>query len=92
LKTADELVGKLRSLADEDFKSMRDVNPGTGRIKNNDFSSLAFLTAKLWANIEIIRHEGLSVSIVKNGLARSSRSARTATCTICFGPAPTRPL
>jgi hypothetical protein len=66
LKAADELVGKLRSLADEDFKSLRDVNPGTDRIENNDFSSLIFLKAKLWANIEIVRHEGLSVSIVKD--------------------------
>lgn len=66
LKAADELVGKLRSLADEDFKSLRDVNPDTDRIENHDFSSLLFLLAKLWANIEIIRQEGLSVSIVKD--------------------------
>ena len=66
LKAADELVGKLRSLASEDFKSLHNVDPGTDRIENRDFSSLIFLIAKLWANIEIIRREGLSVSIVKD--------------------------
>lgn len=66
LKAADELVGKLRSLADEDFRSLHHINPRTARIENHDFSSLLFLLAKLWANIEIIRHEGLSVSIVED--------------------------
>ena len=66
LKAADELVGKLRSLADEDFKSLHNVIARTDHIKNSDFSSLIFLIAKLWANIEIIRHAGLSVSIVKD--------------------------
>ena len=66
LKAADELVGKLRSLAAEDFKSLHDVDPGTARSENRDFSSLIFLMAKLWANIEMIRREGLSVSIVKD--------------------------
>lgn len=66
LKAADEVVGKVRSLADEDFKSLYDVNFPAERIKNNDFASLIFLVAKLWANVEIIRHEGLSVSIVND--------------------------
>lgn len=66
LKAADELVGKLRSLANEDFKSLYHVNPDTEKIENHDFSSLLFLLAKLWANIEIIRHEGLSVSLVED--------------------------
>lgn len=66
LKAADELVGKLRSLADEDFKSLRGINPRADRLENHDFSSLLFLLAKLWANIEIIRHEGLSIAIVKD--------------------------
>ena len=63
LKAADELVGKLRSLADEDFKSLRGVDPNTVRYVNHDFTGLLFLLAKLWANIEIIRHESVSVRI-----------------------------
>ena len=66
LKSADELVGKLVSLAGEDFRSLRDVDPNADRFENNDFVSLIFLMAKFWANIEIIRREGLSVSIVKD--------------------------
>ena len=66
LKAADELVGKLVSLAGEDFKSLREVDPNAGRIDNNDFGGLIFLVAKLWANMEIIRREGLSISIVED--------------------------
>jgi hypothetical protein len=69
LKTADEMVGKLRSLADEDFKSIHDVNPANPHVEgiaNLDFGSLLFLLVRLWANIEIIRQEGLAVSIVKD--------------------------
>lgn len=66
LKAADELVGKLRSLANEDFKSLHHVNPNTDKIENRDFSSLLFLLAKFWANIEIIRHEGLSVALAED--------------------------
>lgn len=46
LKAADELVGKLVSLAGEDFKSLRDVDPNVSRLENNDFVSLIFLMAK----------------------------------------------
>lgn len=70
LKIADELVGKLRSLADEDFKTLRHVEICMDRVENDDFSSLAFLIAKLWANIEILRHESLFVSIVKDERGR----------------------
>lgn len=66
LKAADELVGKLRSLADEDFKRLYDVNPSFDSIVDHDFSSLLFLLAKLWANIEIIRIDGPSVTLVKD--------------------------
>lgn len=66
LKAADELVGKLVSLAGEDFKSLREVDPDVRRMENNDFGGLIFLFAKFWANMEIIRREGLSVAIVKD--------------------------
>lgn len=66
LKAADELVGKLKSLAGEDFTSLHYVDPLAGYAKNHDFSSLLFLLAKLWANIEIIHTEGLSVTIAKD--------------------------
>ncbi|MEO5338599.1 MAG: hypothetical protein H7841_17190, partial [Magnetospirillum sp. WYHS-4] len=66
LKAADELVGKLRSLADEDFRSLQDVDQNSQRLENHDFRSLLFLLAKLWANIEIFRREGLSVAVARS--------------------------
>ena len=66
LKAADELVGKIVSLAGEDFKSLRGVASKADRIDNHDLVGLVFLLAKFWANIEIFRREGLSVSIVKD--------------------------
>ncbi|MCY3792831.1 MAG: hypothetical protein OXG51_00475 [Gammaproteobacteria bacterium] len=74
LKAADELVGKLRSLADSDFKSLRNVDPKADRIENHDFSSLLFLLAKLWANIEMFRREGLSISVVGDARGRRFQS------------------
>jgi hypothetical protein len=64
LKSADELVGKLLSLAREDFKNMKDLpeNPN----ENNDYISLFYLLAKLWADIEIVRRQGLSVAIAED--------------------------
>ena len=70
LKSADELVGKLVSLAREDFKSLHNVNLNTGILDKNDFSSLVFLMSKLWANIEIFRLESISISIVEDARGR----------------------
>lgn len=66
LKAADELVGKLRSLAEDDFKSLRNLRKGLEKIDNHDFGSLLFLLGRFWAQIEVIRTEGLSVSIVRD--------------------------
>src|SRR5207302_2734636 len=46
LKAADELVGKLRSLAEEDFKALRDVHANLSQIENHDFSGLLYLLAR----------------------------------------------
>ena len=66
LKSADALVGKLLSLAQEDFKSIYDVDPLAGRIENRDFTSLTFLMVNLWANIEILHRKALYVSITQD--------------------------
>lgn len=63
LKAADELVGKLRSLAESDFKTLRNIEANAEVLTNNDFSSLLFLFGRFWARIEIFRQEGLSVAI-----------------------------
>ena len=61
-------------MSHEDFKSIYDVEPLDGRIENRDFASLTFLMVKLWANIEIIHREALSVSIAKDKRGKQLQS------------------
>lgn len=63
LKAADELVGKLRSLAESDFRELHDIEPSTNALESHDFSSLLYLFGRFWAQIEILRQEGLSVAL-----------------------------
>lgn len=63
LKAADELVGKLRSLAESDFRDLHNVDPNAEKFENHDFSGLLFLFGRFWARIEIIRQEGLTVAM-----------------------------
>jgi hypothetical protein len=66
LKAADELVGKLRSLAVSDFKPLHGVADVHDTFSDNDFASLIYLFGCFWARIEIIRRESLSVSLVSD--------------------------
>lgn len=66
LKSADELAGKLRSLAEQDFKTIHHVNLDTDCLSNPDFGSILFLLTRFWAQIEIIRREGMSVVMAKD--------------------------
>src|ERR1700733_15684274 len=67
LKSADELVGKLCSLATKDFRTMHNLSSHSLKPEeNNDFISLFYLLAKLWADIEIFRREGLSVATAED--------------------------
>ena len=66
LKTADELVGKLRSLAEVDFKPVHRVEPDRRCLSNHEFASLLYLFGRFWARIELVRHKGLSVSMGKD--------------------------
>jgi hypothetical protein len=63
LKSADELVGKLRSLAESDFRELHDVEPTASKLNSLDYGSLLYLFSRFWAQIEISRHEGLSVAM-----------------------------
>jgi hypothetical protein len=63
LKAADELVGKLRSLAESDFEDLHDIDAGAETLEAPHFSSLLFLFGRFWARMEIIRQEGLSVAM-----------------------------
>jgi hypothetical protein len=66
LKAADELVGKLRSLAEDDFRPLHNIPPETATLDSPDFSSIMFLFARFWARIEILREDGLSVAMSKD--------------------------
>ena len=66
LKSADELVGKLRSLAESDFKQIHRVIADEKCFSNQNFASLVFLFGNFWAQVEIIRKEGVSVEMAKD--------------------------
>lgn len=64
LKAADEVVGKLRSLSNSDFKPLHGC--AQQDVENHDLIGLVYMLAKLWTTLEIFRHEGLSVSITQD--------------------------
>jgi hypothetical protein len=66
LKAADEVVGKLHSLALNDFKTLAGREMSLSPITDNDFGSLLYLFSRFWARIEILKQEGLSVAISKD--------------------------
>ena len=68
LKAADELFGKLRSIGVDGFTSLRNRTSSVDSYR--DFLSLLFLLAQLWANLEIFRHRGLSVSVEQDRRGR----------------------
>lgn len=63
LKTTDELVGKLHTLALKDFKPIQGIVPDEKCLANNEFASLVYLFGIFWARVEKMRQEGLSVSM-----------------------------
>ncbi|MDE0007027.1 MAG: hypothetical protein OXS50_01985 [Gammaproteobacteria bacterium] len=64
IRAADELVGKLRSLAVEDFKALR--KPHSSSARYHDLVDLLYLFAKLWASLEVFRAGGQAVSVVRD--------------------------
>ena len=66
LKAADELVGKLRSLAESDFRRLHDIPGDVDFLGSPDFSSLLYLFGRFWARIEILRQQGLSVAMSRD--------------------------
>lgn len=74
LKSADELVGKLTSLGREDFRSLREVDTDAAPADNTDLGGLIFLFARFWADIEIIKREGLSIAISQDERGRQLES------------------
>jgi len=66
LRAADEVVGKIHSVAKEDFRTFYHIeSDGTGQY-NSDFINLLFLITKFWAALEEIRRENDLGSVHKN--------------------------
>ncbi len=61
LKSADDLFGKLRSLATRDFSAIHTSSRSTG--PNLDLLEILYFLARFWASIETFRKKGLSVSV-----------------------------
>ena len=67
LKSADEIVGKTRSLADRDFSALIKSKDKNEVLKvNPELLSLLYLYAQFWSRIEILRQESLGVSIAND--------------------------
>ena len=76
LKAADELVGKLRSLAMADFKTLRARHATHER--NHDLVDILYLMARLWASLELFRGGSQTVSVVRD--KRGKRLTAFANC------------
>ena len=65
LKAADELVGKLRSLAEEDFASLchRSVQPRPAIGSDNKVLVFLYLFASFWARIELLKRDAIAVNM-----------------------------
>lgn len=68
LKAADEIVGKLRSLAEEDFASLRRSAVRTEETVVADHKTLVllYLFASFWARIELLKRDAIGGSLQKH--------------------------
>jgi hypothetical protein len=63
LKTADELVGKIRSLAERDFKPLK---AEANAFRDSEVAVVAYLFATFWARIEVLRRKSLYVELSRS--------------------------
>jgi len=70
LRATDELVGKLRSLGEQDFLPLR--NLASDGLDDEGFASVVYLFVQFWCEVEILRQRGLSADV-----ARSKRGRQT---------------
>lgn len=70
LRATDELVGKLRSLGEQDFLPLRDREHHG--LNDEGFASVVYLFVQFWCEAEVIRQKGMS-----SDFARSKRGRQT---------------
>jgi len=64
LKAADELVGKIRSLAQHDFVEFKDYhNLEDDQSASVELTNFYYLFGQFWARVQILRMEGLYVNL-----------------------------
>lgn len=67
LKAADELQGKLRSLAEEDFRDFRSLpDPIDQQRDLVNLCSTLYLFAQFWGRLEILRRESFHADLARN--------------------------
>jgi hypothetical protein len=67
LKSADELHGKLRSLAEEDFREFRlGAQADLDATQTVNLCSTLYLFAQFWGRLEILRRESFHAELTKN--------------------------
>jgi hypothetical protein len=75
LKAADELVGKLRSLAQHDFKEFKDHSePRNNLASNIELTNFLYLFGQFWARVQILRIEGLYVNLAADEKGKKLKS------------------
>lgn len=72
LRAADELVGKLRSLAERDFLPIR--GRADYSLGDTDIASVIYLFVQFWAEVEIVRFQGLSAEIASSEKGRQTQT------------------
>jgi hypothetical protein len=72
LKAADELVGKIASLAKEDFRELRHkASPAENSLKDQIIlTNILFLVAQFWARIQLLRLESLYADLARENKGR----------------------
>lgn len=75
LKAADELVGKLRSLAEQDFIPIHDAN--VDNLDDAAFASVVYLFVQFWSHVEIIRFREMSSAMAKSQKGKQTQSFLT---------------
>jgi hypothetical protein len=67
LKAADELQGKLRSLAEEDFVEFRNIPLSDLQPADRvNLCSTLYLFAQFWGRLEILRRESFNADLARN--------------------------
>lgn len=67
LKATDELVGKLRSLAEQDFLPVRSARKD---FSDSEYASVVFLFVQFWAWIEVFRERSFNTDLGKSKVGR----------------------